>query len=769
MKKTLSPRHAVQTALCGLFYFCLAAAPLRAPAQTRLTAAGPGFLKELFMPGIRSEVWTVKGEAMWLDGIRLSTPPDFSRLAPNDPIARFSAETALPGGDLFFGRIQKMVLGETATAFLGSTPQQMEYYRLGDVRNAVPPPPDWQRSFGQIPPWHRAAEIPDATGLPFLNHAAYCWNGRAGSSEPDPGVYLFRQNFRLDPAQPAIRATLRLATNVDLIEAAFNEHPLHLVGASKPSQAEFEVTPLLRPGDNILALKVRARSGGATNYGLAFHLEVTRLKGAGARAAAAAAQRPDPAAALAIGRRGDRVFGTVTDLNEKRIQMTTTYGEYSIDWDDCKALLFPAGWRKPQAARRQGLREKFFPGAAQPTPAAADDLTLYGLPVTMKPDRLHDCILLTEGRVVTAKPSDLGGGQIYFEGAGGKQIAMAMSEVVGIFPPTPEEETFRRPPREVSILYCQVSTRTGEAFNGLLRQISPDAVVVESEGGRMMTIKSDNVASIQFPYHSATLSTDEARKGPIGVLAQAGDLETSQTRTYDRDVEQVEGACFVIGAESKDLTLEQQVSATLLRPDRTPVLVSVDPAGAYMNAWFGSGDAQAALEKYVSEGGVLVALSRGGALRTALQNEGGGKLKTVQPAPGLAELFGLRASRDAKPTTATAPAAPDLQNEASGLFFQRDVQAPEGLGALPRRIEMATLESASFAPLNSGAPDAMVVYTLADASGKSFGPALTITPHSRGWVIFIDSLLWESRIDGRPFTEIGLPVLLKWAVANAAH
>jgi hypothetical protein len=631
----------------------------------------------------------------------------------------------------------------------------METYRLGDIRNAVPPPPDWQRAIGQIPPWRRAVAVPNLDGLPFLNHAVFCWAGRVGDDKPDLGVYLFRQSFSLQQPETIARATLRVAANVEVLDGAFNEHPLHLAGAKKMSIVEYEVTPLVRGGDNLVALKVRGRPGVlSANFGLAFNLEIQRR-----RDVVPLVPALDPKLALLLGRGGDRVWGSVQELREDRIVVSTRYGHYSMGWDECAELLFPAGWQAPRP--EPGLKEKLF----QNVPVAVDpELPLNAMPLATLPRPLDNCLLLTEGRLTSAKPSYVSGGKLFFDGAQGKQVSLPLEEVLGIIPPRPAQQTVKRPPRAVAILYCQVATRTGEVFSGLLRQISPETVILETGGGRMLEIRTDNTATIEFPYHATFLTQEESGRGEVGVLAPTSE-DARMRSVFEDDARDVQAAGYAIGAECHTLTLEEMANENMLRPARYPVLVSIDPVGHYLHSYFGGADAQQALMKYLDGGGVVVALSRGGAFRTPMEHQGGGKLAPAQAKPALAEALGLATLRPSEKSGSRVSAFSSPPNEGGEFFFERAGDFPSGLKALPGRIELAPMLSAPFYPMVASGGKATVLYSLADARGRFYGPALSLVPHGRGWLVVIDDLLWESRVDGRPFTERVLPVLLKWAIS----
>ena len=722
-----------------------------AAARAGLPGEAPFLLRRLFAPGLNCDITTVKGETLRLDGVYLKTPSDFETLAVTDPILTFNASTIPPD----FRTIQKITLNGLSTGWLGSRPERMECYRLGNVRNAIPPPPDWQRAYGQIPPWNHAEATRDAAGLPFLNHTIFCWDGAPRPTGKEVGVYLFRQNFEIAHPETVIRATLRLAGNAEPLEAAFNECPLHLGSKKVFAIGEYEVTPLVREGSNIFAIKIQERPGmPEANYGLAFHLELVR------REPGAAAPQIDPSAALVTSAEGDRIWGWVGDLRGDRLLLDTGYGPYTLNWEDCTGLLFPGGWLPNKPHRKWPERLD-----AEETDESLFRRKMAALPFATMPHTLQDCLLLSEGRLTTAKPSYVVNESLFFEGVEGKQYSLPMAEVFGIFPPRPPMPSFKRPDRQTAVLLCQLLTTGGEIINGLLREMNSERTVIEST--QILAIKTSWVASIQFPYHAATLGP-EIKNKTVGLVPLA-EAQEEYRDAYNTDSRHIQGAVFAIGAESRNLSLETLADRQQLRPEAIPVLVSFDPVGAYLHTLRQAGDAQAALVEYLEKGGIAIALSRGGAFRSPVKNDNG-QLTIAAANPDLASQLAFKTIHPGDSSTLGAVPFDHPPNTVEQIYFQRSSSLPKGLVGLPRRIEMGPMISAPFYPMMPrGGDRGMIVYELFDGTGASYGPVLTILPQGRGYVVLIDHLLWQSRSDDRPFSECVLPILLRWALSTAGR
>ncbi|MCL5270091.1 MAG: hypothetical protein M1457_05985 [bacterium] len=734
--------------LTGGAFWCLAAGGARGAS-----------LAGLFTPGIDAEVWTFDREAFPLKDIQFDTPRDFARESPGR-LYRFTAAPDPPD----FSLIQKIVHEPLTTEWLGSRPEAMEYYRLGDYADPVPPPPDWRRAFGQSPPWKRPVATTNTVLLPFLNHAIFCWANESEDAARRGGGYLFRQSFKIDQPGTLARAVLRLATNGEPVEMSLNEYPLHLAGNRKFSIAEFEVTPLIQPGANILAVHLRQPPGAPEmGYGLAFNLKLTRQT----------APRPpsefDLASALLVSEDGDRVWGRVIDMRGDGIRLDTPFGDYSLSWDDCRGLLFPGGWHLADG-RGDRLRRSVAAGdasAADPAPHL-----LYGLPVSTRPTPLQDCLLLTQGRLTTAKPSYVLGQRLYFEGVEGKQYTLPMNEVLGVYPPRPVSLEFKRPKPAMAQLFCRVTATSGERLSGLLRELNGRRMVLESASGDMLGFDVGRIGAIQFPYHYPRLTGAAAEADTVALLPQVAGQETYRA-TYLDDVRRVETAAFALGAPFTTLEPDAWADPARLTPASYPVVVSVDPVGEYLETLGQPGDAAGTLASYVRNGGRLIVLSRGGAFRTAVRNDlGTFRRQGGAPDPGAsfaARQWAVLTIRPADPQPRGIKAFDHPPNTAEEFFFQRQGLLPEGLHGLPRRIPMASMISAPFFPMIGRDGQGTVVYSLTDTNGAAYGPALSLLPAGKGYVVVIDHLLWDSGAEDTPFSDIVLPLLLRWAMAEPAR
>jgi hypothetical protein len=727
---------------------------LAAVADASAARAAIPFVKS----SLTAEARTVGGEAYWLNRVELTTPRDYAKAAPDEPLFRFQSSPI----DLPFEQIRQIELSPTTSRFLGSRPDTLEYYPLGGVRHELPPPPNWKRTHGQIPPWKRVRAIAEVDHLPFLNHAVFCWadgTDRA-SGERQADVFLFRQPFQIDEPAAVGRATLHLATNAEILEVTFNEHPINLPDTRSRLLASFEVTPLLEAGPNILALRVREKTGTVESaYGLAFRLDLT---GAGDKAPRN--PRPD-GMALALGRNGDRVWGWIEDLQGNQVRLLTPYGSYSQDLIQLNGLLMPAGWGV--APDSPGLFGRLL-GGGDKSPRAETPAP-QGLPLDAHPEPIQDRLLLTEGRSTTARPGYVRGADVVIEGAEGKNYAVPKSQFLGIYPPRPVDWTLRKPQRDDARLYCRLTTVAGERVSGILRRLDGGGALLESDtGGSIMEFPADRIANLAFPYHAPPL---RRRGAAVALIGQTAGQEAFR-QTFLADTLTVQEAAFSIGVEVELLELAALVEPQKLDPVRFPVLVSVDPVGEFPHTLARPGDGQDALVGYIERGGVMVVLSRGGAFRTALIQSEKGLLRSADEVrdPSMLARLGLATIRPGENSPRGALVAKAFNHPPNALqeiFFQRSSEAPEELLGLPRRILIDPTLSARFYPMVSTQGAASVIYEIRDETGMAYGPALSLVPKGRGTLVIIDHLLWNSRPDGEPFSERILPALLRWALEAA--
>lgn len=720
-------------------------------ALTAAAAAPPMALDGLLGGGPSGQARTIDGESVWLDQIRFSTPRDFEKLAPGAQVYTFDTNPKAPA----FEAIQEFSFETMTEELIGSRPEAMETYRLGNARIAVPPPPDWKRSYDQIPPWSRAVAAQQIDRLPFINGAVFCWVAGPSAPSGSNNVYLFRQHFESRQHDRLARATLRLATNTDPLEISINDHPVEVATRVGYRLASYEITPLLQPGINLVAIRLSERPLSTEAPGLAFHIELLH------RAKETAPPAIKQTDALLASKSGDRIWGNVHDMNADGIGLDSAYGRYRLDWNDCGTVLFPAGWHEeqPQPGFVQRVRGR--------APVSVE-LPLYGLPLKAAPSPIQDCLLLTENRRTTARPGYARDGQLNFEGIDGKKFAMPIDHVLGIYPPQPIEAAFQRPRTETAILFCRMMTTRGEQLSGLLRQLRGSEAVLETDASNFLTIKAKYISTIYFPYHSADQSGAKPSVQKIGIMPLLPGGEAYRV-AYQNDLRRVQAAGFSIDADTANLSLENLADPAQLNPARLPVLVYIDPVGEYLHTLNATADAQNALLQYIDQGGRLIVLARGGAFRTTVLKDGANMRRTPadMTRPNLLDQIGAKVVRP--PAAAGGAIVPfnHPPNDGRTIFFQRSGQLPhKELFGLERRIQLGSMVSAPFYPMVASS-GAIALYDLRDESSRIFGPAMQIVPKGRGSVIVIDHLLWESEIDDVPFSERELPKVLRWALDTA--
>ncbi|HPK03683.1 MAG TPA: hypothetical protein PLS90_14640 [Candidatus Sumerlaeota bacterium] len=709
----------------------------------------------LFAGGATAEIWSVDGDINPHQRLRIETPRDLNRMDPGERLVAISASPSPPR----FEHIRKIVVQELQTEWIASRPEKMESYRLGTVVNPVPPPPDWKRTIGQIPPWHRVVATEEMSHLPYLDHAVFCWADPQAEILDGSGDYLFRQSLQPGRPEEIAQAILRVATNGKAIEIAFNQYPVHLAAGERSGIMTFEVTSLLTNGPNILALRIREDpSSPEEQYGVAFHLEVTRRP-------AGRAAPPRPAdGALLLTEEGDRLWGRLAGLRGNTALLNSPFGELRLPLESTIGLLFPLGWRPDAPAPGLIDRLPLFGGAADTAPTIQGR---WGLPIDTRPDPVQDLMLLTEGRVSPAQPSYAVGDTLHVEGFEGRQVTMPISDVLGIYPPRTISWTFKRPDEQAAVLYCELTTTGNDQVGGLLRKLDGRELMLEAFDGQFLRVRSEWISELFFPYHSGR-RPGGTRNQSIAIINQFSGQEAFRD-AFLQDAHRVQEAIFSIRADSVEISADVLASTALLTPAQYPVLVSVDPLGEYLHTLTESGDAVDALLQYLDRGGVLIALSRGGAFRSAVRRGSTGLTRTptelVQPS--LSEQLGIRSVR---PTDADAGGVISFAHPPNGLqpiHFQRTGQLMEGLEGLPRHVTLAPMMSAPYFPMVGIEGQARVIYELVEEGGAIYGPALSVVPRGQGFLVLIDHLLWESRPDGRPFEKTILPILLQWALDTA--
>jgi hypothetical protein len=674
--------------------------------------------------------------------LALSTPRDLEAAAADPDAIQFSAEPPLD-----FNQVQSIAFKELLTLWLGSRPDAMECYRVGTLENAVPPPPDWQRASNQIPPWTQAVATSDTAGLPYLNQAIFCWPPEpAGPDAAAPGVYLLRQNIQVDDQLPIVRATLRIATNAHLLEAALGEQPLHL--GEQPRRfrlVEFDVTPFLAPGANILAIRAAEEAGKPDrSYGLAFSLEIVR------RHQEQAVPEADPAAALLQSASGDRVRGRLRSLNGDQLVLATPYGDLQCPWPSCAALLLPRGYAA--AAAKGGWFDRPALPPADPQAAAAV------MPLGLWPAPGGDRIALTAQRLTTARATYLSGPQLHVEANEGGRFDIPITDVRGIYPAPQDDAPLLRPDSITARLLCRVQLNTGERLTGLLRELTGKRLVLEPLSSTPLTLKTEWLAGLSFPLHGVVLKNQLGREQQIGLLP----LLPGQDRVrklYTEFERQAQAACLAIGATPATVPIETLANPEQLTPRRYPVLICVDPLGEYLATYSAENDAQQALLQYLEQGGKVLALSRGGVFRTAVRRSPAGQFARTLAQPGLLGPLGFTFLRNSDPAHPEAQPFEHPDNRIEQLYFQRGEGLAGPLLALPRRVPLGPLYSPTFFPLLPPA-NATIAYSLISSSNTTYGPALSITPHGRGQLIIIDHLLWNSLFEDAPVAPRLLPALL---------
>lgn len=695
--------------------------------------------------------------------ISFDTPADLS--APAFPGARISFRSEFPA--LNFEDVKAFLFRREARQWIGSEAPAMEWYRLGPLGNAAPPPPGWGRSFGNHAAWQRCVPAQVGAGSPYVNRAQACWTLEDAAHPEASGEFLFRFRFNVDRLSALESGRLVLGTRVEVLGLLLNDTPILTGPSSERPLQEFEIGPLLQYGVNVLGLWVRTRNPPPSSPpSIAFAFELVRTD----RGSAPTPGQFDQA--VLETRRGDRVVGNLVAFNPASVLMQTPYGRYGIEWEQVRSIAMPRGWLDPPAPEPQlaARMDRFF-GLARPS--ASQLPRPFGILLTPPNTNGSPGLLLRDGRLLSDEPLSIRNRSLLVRREGSEEPAeVARAEIAAIFPPESDELPLERPSGRFGFLQCRLRTTRGEVYSGILRQVNSRRVVLEHTGDGILSFPPRDVVWIWFSQHRDRLSPlspwqDEVSSEPatgragakLALLALQGPDQplSPEARRLQLDVQQ---AAFLAELEIEFPEPRVFADPARLNVRAYPAAVIADPDARYVDTLDVEGDVRSALVSYVESGGTLIVYARKGALRTPIRVAAS---PSGAAGPSLADQLNLRILVPDGETLRGERAFDAPPNLPVALQLKRAPTVPVGLGSLPLNIDVPSGSGAPFHPAVSADGAFETLYQLTSDTGTSFGPALILVRRGTGRIIVVDALLWEASIEGRPFSHVVLPQLLAWA------
>lgn len=726
---------------------------------------------------------TIRGEALRFAEdadssalrVRLETERDLSELEPGAPIFHFESNRP----DLRFSEIKAIVLRPETRDWLGSNARSLEWYRLGPLGGAALPPPRWAREAGGHYAWERSVPIDPPVGSAYLNHAQSCWAATSLQPEQSSGEFLFRTRFELPPGETYGLARLRIVGDAEFIEVRLNDlavqrGPSGESGIGESGIGEFDVTDLVAPETNVLGFHVRSpTTEGSPRPWFAFHLELVH-NGEEERKSTARARQ-----ALLVGRDSQRVWGKILAVDEDSVSLRSLYGTHAFAWENVEGLLFPYGWVEegfPGEERPIAKMLGWIPGLGSPSIALPEP---QGLPIGKPAAGAEGSLLFRDGTRKGSASFQMSGTEIRLVAQDEEFFPVGRKEVAAIYSPTPDGTQLRKPAGNLAPLHCYVRTIFGETVRGVLRRLNSDLVMLEEKGGDFLKIDTDRVVWVWFPNHltdpiaSTSLSSlrqadpRSDRPAKIAILARSAGY-ADDGRVYQRLNADIQEAAFLAGYECEAPPPPQGPSAPLdLSPRVYSLVISVDPAGEYLDTWATPGDGRSGLAAYVAQGGTLLVYADSPPLATAVVNDDG-TFRRSGEGTTLASELNLATVRPGHPGPNAERSFLHPPNLPQSLFFQRSASVPAGLEGLPPFVYAPSLRGAAFRPTVSEAGTVRSVYSLRSSADDFFGAGLNIVKHGKGRVIVINHLLWKAEIEDRPFAQTALPVIVGWAVRQTA-
>lgn len=707
--------------------------------------------------------------------VTLETPAEL--MAENGAI-RFDSGMA----GLAFDDVKAFILRSESRRWIGSEASRIETYHLGPVGAAAPPLPGWARNFGRHAAWSPASVAAVGPGTPYVNRAQAVWNVSDPALSDARGEMLFRAQLDLPDTAALVQARLHLGVTAEIIDVRLNDHPLLLGPDARGLLSPHEVTELLHSGSNVLGFHLRVPGASAiTHPSLAFSLEYTVIEKPVADDPGAF-RAPGYDQALLHSRNGDRVRGRLLTFNPVSVLLQTPYGRYGVDWDQTESIVFPRGWFAPPPERPPLQRRvaRLFNRSGGNDLEVVQGLRPIGAPIGAPAAFETGGVLLTDRRFFRDELLSFENDELRLRRHdSGETLNLARNEIAAIYPPGPDSFRIERPSAAFAQLRCRLRTIHGEIFSGILRQANARRIVLEHAGDGILSFNPAEVVWIWFPRHRdrtqaafvplmETAAGSASLRGRRIAIISMPSADIPPSDSEQRLHAEVQQAAFLAGWECAYPDPEALLDREKLNSRTHPIAVMASPRGRYTHTLHAEGDLATGLAEYVHTGGTLL-LYVSGDTPGAHASPDGPQAAATPALWVLARELHLTALAPGEEGSRPERSFSHPPNFSTALFMNRSSSVPRGLGSLPMTIDAPDLSVASYLPILEADGRHEAIYQLMSEGGRVFGPALLVTRLGAGRVIVIHHLLWMSRVEGRPFSEVGLPQILAWAAGPPSN
>jgi hypothetical protein len=645
--------------------------------------------------------------------------------------------------------------------------EHVRCFSLGRRESRLPAPPDWFRPNADTSAWKPAVLAHPNYNWLYIPGAAWIWSSKNWYETGDE-VCLFRQEFDLKSGQRVVSGELTLTADYAVDSAYLNEQPLNVPAASLVGEkAVFDVTNLLRDGENVLAVRVRNDERAKLNSAcLGYRLDVASVPAGSARGGAPGV--------VALFVNGDVVSGELVSISVRSVDVRTPYAQLALDRDWITMIYLnyePVGAKQQQ--EKKGLFQRILgkegvvrlSGSAAPSHLPFFWRTEPPNPVT------RSGIALKNGDFIDARLLDASEGAVAVKPRYGNAINISFGDVKAIYlNPGKAAGTLRYEPEDEQYR-GRLRLANGDVVSGLLLEMSGSQVTFRPPYGDATKINAADIASCDLPHHFMKIVADKVREAmPSGApsVALIGDpysnrhskgKEVSEDSLYYR----VNRALYELGIDAKWLDAAKMANRQILSPENFRLLINVDENEHYYETYQRPKDVYETIREYVQSGGDFAHFARGTPFYYAYRPIAG-RWATVTDGNYLNNAIGLNV---ASPGEAFSGGEPfELpENKNTRLYFELNRESPFADG-LPAEVEFPVTRDSRFRPIRRGELPAgaefFPLYSLKDSAGKNYGVAMAVVEYAKPphYAVYTSHLLLDSSYEDVPMVDYLVPHLI---------
>jgi hypothetical protein len=599
----------------------------------------------------------------------------------------------------------------------------------------------------------------------YIPGASWIWRHSSGPSVQSETL-LLRRRFEAPSGLEPRLAILYITLDETLHETYINGRVLSLKNITmEQDYLALDVTAFIKKGDNLIAMKLGKKpKEGEIFSGIAFRLDVYTISPGEPNA-----EIPDQAGSDILLENGDHVFGEVSSISARQVEIQTPYNKIKIDRDWVRRIgiapSYPGKWENEKG----NIFEKIF-NSQMKKPSVVKQSPNPRLNIIHPEDSENRIgMLLKSGEFVKGRINKLNKDAVTFKPRYGGEISVCLSEIEYLYPNEPGKIPYLIYPSDEMPWKCRIITLDNSEISGLLTQLTPDALTIKPPYAEAIRLKNSQIVSCHFPYSSIA-----GLRKKLDSIKEDFHLSTALMGENDPKGPQYEHSLHFnlhnilieLGIDDNLLTPEEIVDSRIFFPKRFPLLFNIDQTETYYKTVYTPNDGYNALVNYVKHGGILVYMGAGIPGYYGYEPQNRHWKRTATP-PYLNDALGIKILGPGEVSEhVQAFEMPD--NKPCSLYFELNTETPYSYG-LPERIEFPFHADTRFRPIIKDEASTTTLFTpiyqLKSENGTSYGAAMAIIDYQGGGFentrcFYVSPLIFTAKYNNHPVLYDLIPKII---------